>query len=237
MKTIKSCALAVSFLILSPLVATADTILINFSGTINFSANVSAIPEGTPYSGQLVYTLPSLFLGSNATDAQYFYDFNGAGDGLTVSIGSYTFSSVGTLGNRATVSYESNAFGLNGNDVLEFADDEGGPPYAPTGNLPGLTLLVLDLQLVGSPAFVPSPALPEEVNFADLLLGSGEFHTAVTLSFDEGGLLGTVDSIQLIHVVPEPSTINLTALAVVGAGFAAWRRKGRRGSPSRALAS
>ena len=233
MKTIKSFAVAVSFFVLSPFFAKADTILINFSGTITFSS-VSAIPYPTPYSGQLVYTLPAFYEGSDLADADYFYNLNGPGNGLTVSIGSYTFSTVGTLGNGANILYQSSSFGINGDDVFEFADGSGAPAYAPTGNLPGYSLDVRALQLAGSPAFLASPAMPAEMNFADLIPVSSTYQTGITLDFNRGfgELLGSVDSIQLIDLAstPEPSTMTLTALSLLGAGFAAWRSTRRTGS-------
>jgi hypothetical protein len=216
-------ALAV-LLTLSPL-AMADTIVIQFSGTL-FDYGNSPFPNpfapepGFAYTGQLVYTLPGVSEGNN------LYSFSGASDGLTISAGSsYLFSSVGTTqaSQQAEVDYQTNLYRLNGNDFFGFTS------YTTYGHAGYDGGIGITLSLVGSAGFLQSSAMPTEINSADLLQGYGAMSTAISIQEDSdfGGVdtywKGTVDSVQLTGTVPEPSTISLVALVLAGVGLA-WRR-------------
>jgi hypothetical protein len=222
----KLCALAL-MLTLSQL-AMADTIVIQFSGTIfDYGNSPSPSPfapsPGLAYTGQLVYTLPGVpENGSNQ------YSFTGASDGLTISVGSsYFFSSVGTTQaiQQAEVGYQTSL--LNGNDFFSF---DSYTTYGHAGYDGGIGIT---LSLVGSAGFLQSAAMPTEINSADLLPGYGAMNTAISIQEDSdfGGVdtywEGIVDSVQLIGAVPEPSTIGLVALVLAGACLAGRRPRGR----------
>jgi len=212
----------------------ADTIVIQFSGTLfdygnSPSPNPFSPTPGLPYTGQLAYTLPGTSEGNN------LYSFTGASDGLTIWVGtSYFFSSVGTTqaSQQAEVDYQTNLYRLNGNDFFGFSS------YTTYGHAGYDGGIGISLSLVGSAGFLQSSAMPTEINSADLLPGYGAINTAISIQQDSdfGGVdtywKGTVDSVQIHGMAPEPSTISLVALVLAGAAFA-----GRRAStaPKRRL--
>ena len=221
-------ALAV-LLTLSPL-AMADTIVIQFSGTLfdygnSPSPNPFAATPGLAYTGKLVYTLPGV-----PENSSNQYSFTGASDGLTISVGSsYSFSSVGTTqaSQQAEVDYQTSLYRLNGNDFFSF---DSYTTYGHAGYDGGIGIT---LSLVGSAGFLQSSAMPTEINSADLLQGYGAMNTAISIQEDSdfGGVdtywKGTVDSVQLIGAVPEPSTVSLVGLVLAGVGFAGRRLRCR----------
>jgi hypothetical protein len=233
MRTLPLYRLLVILLFATPLVQ-ADWITIDFAGSI-FSSTVPQLPVGTPYSGQASYQTPGTLVLSNASLS--WYALTGPSEGVVIAAGGYTFSSVGALGSAAQVLYRTFPIGLGGDDYFLVGDSSDGPGYVATGDLPGLTVLNLGIQLTGSPGLLTSTSLPsvlelQKLMYPDYSAPDGVFSTAF-VGFDNGAILGSLSSIQVSNAsaVPEPATAGLSVFALLAIGFTG-RRLRKVGKPA-----
>jgi hypothetical protein len=211
---------AISITLISTLTAEASLVTVNFSGTVSTiddpNGYISGTKVGDPFSGTLVYDSSATIDLAGANPAHYTYLPGGTNPfaaplGITLTVGGHTFSTVYTGLMQLTV--QNNLAGASFPDVFGAVAD------VKVGN----TLTLAGFALGDKTGTVlSSTALPTSLNLSQWTVGEVNLVSPSangTSIFD--GLINLGGS-----SVPEPGSVTLLGLGVLGMGAWLLRRRG-----------
>lgn len=198
----------------------ANTITVDFSGTISTSS-LAGVAVGDPFTGSMTYETTGTVLGSGPGSINYgFYQPQ---DGVVINVDGFTFAGSSYL-NMNIVDPPYTTIPDHTADSLQGSSD--GVSGSLFTNYPGLRL---DFDLASfsvNPLLVPSNAIPNPFNLADVYLpGTTADPAQVYAQLDNGSSDFTIlGNITAASVAPEPST-----LLFAGAALAFLFRRRRSG--------
>ena len=203
--------------------AQAASILVQFSATAGFSI-LPEIPVGTHLTGELHYTTPGVVASTDPGHSTINYSITGAGEGISVFSGGYSFASSSNPMTYSIVGYHSDE--AAGGDFFYLGNNFVGGGQ--TTDLPGKVLTSINFQIAGPPGLLPSIDLPESLDLGFLSLsGYGTAATSVGLVFATGEIVGyTFDSVT-IQEVPEPSSGWMSLMILISLALAGFIRSSR----------
>jgi hypothetical protein len=227
-----ACATAAAFSFASP--ARADIIEVDFSGLI-FATNTPGISGGDSFSGSFTYSTIDPFEGSSGGLESYLLtapedSLSLSVDGSTLSLGQ-PLSGVTALVGLAPLTSDPNPH----QDYFAVEAGSSAGTVSTSFDIPGYSFAGLSVQLVGSPTFLSSGALPDPFNASDVTLGlvpGALYNSVVSLDFTDsnGDVYYTSGDIQEISAtispVPEPRGLSLACLGIVALAFVLFRRTG-----------
>jgi len=202
----------------------SDFVTIDFSGRITRSLGIPEIPLGTNYTGQITYdTNHAPEVGSSPN--YDVYNIGGSQEGIYVTVGTYTCSSLGTSDSQIVISNQASPgyiFSV-GNDKAE--------PNGTFTNLPGYTsILYTQFILQGTQGLASPLPLPTTINFADMTPAT--LDNVIQFGFDvpsDGQIVELVGNIEAINIsaisdapssaAPEPASIWLVGFALTISGL------------------
>ena len=214
-------------IVLAPAIVHAGTITIDYSGTIRNAITVggSSIPVGSSFSGQLSYDSPQTgTVTSFQQGTQSVFTFNS----LTLTIGGQTVTEdAGQLGLYNDVNPPNGV--PVGDSFYTFVP--GIPNNAPnpsTGTIDGVTPNYIYLGFVDPTGNAFSgPGLPQSLTLSQF--------KAAFIGINYGPLgagnkttINAITSLGVTSSVPEPSSLSLLALGLLGASAVGLRRAARR---------
>jgi hypothetical protein len=188
----------------------ADSISVNFSGTIA-SSSLPGVGAGDPFSGSFTYETTGTILGSGS--ASINYGFFLTQDGVVINVDGFSFGGVSYLNMNITDPPFTPVLDQNV-DYLQVSSD--GVFGSLNTNYSGVTLDSVLAQFGVDPILVPSNAIPNPFNLANVVIpGSSSDPAQVGVHLDNGSmdffLLGNIASVE---VVPEPATFGLVGMVL-----------------------
>ncbi len=181
----------------------ADTVVVNFSGTIA-SSSVPGVAIGDPFSGSFTYETTGTIFGSGP--ASINYGFFLPQDGVVINADGFTFGGASYL-NMNIVDPPFNSILDQSVDYLSVSSD--GVFGSLHTNYPGLRLDGTVAEFGVNPILVPSNAIPNPFNLADVVIpGNSSDPARVFVQLDNGfadfTLLGDITAAEVVPA-PEPA--------------------------------
>jgi hypothetical protein len=188
----------------------ASTITVDFWGTITTSS-LPGVNFGDPFSGSFTYETTGTTFGNSSTLANYGFFLPQDGvvvnaDGFTFAGASYLNMSIADIPFTAIPDPTADQLGVSTDDVFGTLST----------NYPGLTLVGTAAQFAVNPALVPSNAIPNPFNLAEVILPGTTADPARAFvhlgnSSTDFTFLGNIDSAIML---PEPTTFAMVLTAL-----------------------
>jgi hypothetical protein len=230
---LKCLMVSAAFLVSCISSARADTIDVQFAGTI-FVSNTPGITPGESFSGGFSYSTTDSFEGSS--NGLNSFNLASAEDSLFVSIGGSTVSlgqpvsGVTTLVGLAPLTFDSDP----NQDYFAIESDSSSGTVSSNFDIPGLDFDGLSVQLIGDTNFLSSGALPDPIDTGDVIFGldTSGLSSSITLNFADANndvffTVGEINDVSAVteSAVPEPHGLNLACMAPVAVALLFFRRR------------
>ena len=208
--------------------ARGDSITVSYTGMITF-AQAAGIAVGDTFTGSVTYltTSPQVASASGVSPTDT-YGLQDSVDSLLFTVDGFSFD---VRGNRSLALNVQAPDPVYGYWSFNVQDENPGPAFTTNYALNGQAFLGSEVQFEGNSDLFKSLALPTTFSTANIIYGDngpngpGSYPTCAIVQLSGGFAGGTITTVTVTQVAPEPASLRLIGIGLLAAGALARRRR------------